>query len=71
MTVTMIPIVVAVLGLVSKSLEKKTERTRNQLKNRDQPNHNIFKDRLEKSPGDLRKLPVIQTPVKDPQQTLL
>ena len=40
--------------------------------NRDNKNYCIVKigQNIEKSPGDLRKLAVIQTPVEDPQSTL-
>ena len=39
----------------------------------DYPNYNIFENgqNTEKSPGDLRRLAVTQTPVKDHQQTLV
>ena len=39
----------------------------------DHPNHNIIKNgqNSEKSPGDLRRLAVTQTPLKDPQVTLM
>ena len=37
------------------------------------PNNNIIENgqNIEKSPGDLRRLAVTQTPAKDPQLTLM
>ena len=48
-------------------------RVGNRRKNRDHPNNGMVKiDRnTEKSPGDLKKSVVIQTPVKDHQLTLM
>ena len=48
-------------------------RLRNQRTNRDHLDYNIIKIGLktEKSPGDLRRLAVTQTPVKDHQLTLV
>ena len=44
-----------------------TRRLGNQMKNRDHPGHSISKlgQNAGKSPGDLRRLDAIQTPVKD------
>ena len=52
---------------------KGTGRVRNQRTNSDHPNYNITKigQNTEKSPRDLRKLAVTQTPVKDHQLTLV
>ena len=66
-------IVIEALGTVPKDLKMRTGRVRNQRMNRDQTGYTIFEIALntEKSPGDLRKLRVIQTPVKDHQLTLV
>ena len=51
----------------SRWLGKETGRIENQRKNRDHPNYSIvgIGQNTEKSPGDLRKVAVIQTPVKN------
>ena len=67
MKVTGIPIVLSALGMPPP--QKKTGGMRIQ-ENRDHLDHNIGKVG-EKSPGDLRRLAVTQTPVKDHQQTLM
>ena len=48
-------------------LDKKTKKFRNQRTSEDPPDYSIFKiaQNTEKSPGDLRRLTVIQTSVKD------
>ena len=48
-------------------LRKSTGRLRNQRTNGDDPNYSIINigQNTEKSPGDLRRLAVAQTPVKD------
>ena len=63
MRVTVIPIVDSALGTVLKGLKKGLE---NQRKNRDNPYQSFVKigQNIEKSPGDLKKLAVTQTPVK-------
>ena len=50
-------------------LAKEIGRVGNQRKNRDHPNHSIVEigHNTENSPGDVRKLAVSQTPVKDYQ----
>ena len=65
-------IVVGLLGAVPKDLEKSLEELKNR-KNRDHPDHSIFKisQNTGKSPGDLRRLVVTQTPVKDHQLVLV
>ena len=63
MKVTIIPIVVGAFGTVTKGL----------LKSGDDQNDCIIEkgQNTEKSPGDLRGIAVIQTPVKNHQQTLM
>ena len=58
---TIIPIVSGTFGTVTKGLLKGLE---------DQPNDSIIEN-TEKSPGDVRRLAVTQTPVKDHQLTLM
>ena len=66
MWVTVIPIVTAGFWTVPKGLIG-AGRIRNQRTNRDHPNYIIVKigKNTEKSPGDLRRLVIIDTPVKD------
>ena len=73
MRVTVIPIVVGALRTVPKGLEKGVGIVRNWRKNRDHSDYNIIQisQSTEKSPGDLRKLAVSQTPVKAHQLTLM
>ena len=54
-------------------ISKGTERVRNQSTSRDHPNDSIIKigQNTEESPGDLRRLAITQTPVKDHQLTLV
>ena len=68
MKVTIIPIVIGALGTVTKGLLK-----RSWWMSVDHPNNNITENgqNTEKSPGDLRRLAVTQTPAKDHQQTLM
>ena len=67
MQVTIIPIVNGAFGTVTKGLLKVLETSG------DHPNYSIIENgqNTEKSPGDLRKLAVTQTPVKDYQLTLM
>ena len=60
MNVTVIPIVIGALGMISKGLVKKTEGVWNRKKSRDHPNYSIVKvgQNTEKSPGDLKKLAI-------------
>ena len=69
MKVTVIP----ALGTVLKGLVKGAGRVANRRINRDHPNYSIVKigQNTEKSPGDLRRLDVTQTPMKDHQLTLV
>ena len=71
MKVTFIPIIIGVLGTVTKGL-KGTEGLENNETRGDHPNYCIAEigQNTEKSPGDLRSL-VIQTPVKDHQLTMI
>ena len=48
-------------------LSKKTERVDNLKTIRDHPNYNIIGQNTEKSPGDLKRFAVAQTPVKNHQ----
>ena len=54
-------------------LGKGTGRIGNQRKNRDQQDYRFVEigQDTEKSPGNLRRLAVIQTPMKDHQETLV
>ena len=62
MTVTIIPIVIDAFGTVTKGCTSE-----------DHPNNSIIENsqNTEKSPGDLRRLVVTQSPVKDHQLTLM
>ena len=64
--ITVIPVVVRVLGTVSKSLEKKLKELEICGKIETHPDYNIVKIgwNTEMSPGDPRKLAITQTPVK-------
>ena len=66
MKVTIVPIVIGALGTITKGLLKG-------LEGRDYPNDSIAKNgqNTETSPGDLRRLAVTQTPVKNHQLTLM
>ena len=63
---TVIPVVVGALGTFPKSLEKILKEVGNQKKNRSNLDQSIvkIKQNTEKSPGDVRKFVVTQTPVK-------
>ena len=63
----MIPIVIGALRTIPQRLGKETGRLRNQRASRDHPDYIIIKigQNTEKSPGDLRRHAVTQTPVKD------
>ena len=69
----MIPIVIGALGTVPKGLEKGTERVGNRRTSRNHSNYSIVEigQNMEESPGDLRRLAVNQSPVKDHQLTLV
>ena len=72
MKVTLIPSVIGVFGTVTKWILKGQEDLKVKPSG-DHPNHCITEDdqNTEKSPGDLRRLSVTQTPVKDHQLKLL
>ena len=65
MKVTVIPIVVGALGTVPKGIGKGTGGLGNKRISRDHPNYIIIKIGLNtgKSPGDLKRLAVTQTPM--------
>ena len=72
MKVTIILIVIGAFSTVTKELLKGLEDF--EIRGRgDHPNYYFIENGLntEKSPGDLRKLGVTQTPVKDHQLTLM
>ena len=71
MRVAIIPIVIRALGDVAKGLIR--EGLRNKCTSGDNSNYCIIEvdQNTEKSPGDLRKLDVTQTPVKDHQLALM
>ena len=73
MRMTVIPIVIGALGKVSKELGKGRERVGNRRTNPDHPNYGIVEisQNTEKSPGDQKRIAVIQTPVKGHQLTLV
>ena len=73
MKVTIVPIVIGVLGTITKGLLKGLEDLENWRTDRDYPNDSIAKygQNPETSPGDLRRLAVTQTPVKNHQLTLM
>ena len=66
---TIIPIVIGALGAVTKELVQGLE----DLEITGYPNYNIVEigQNTEKNPGDLRRLAVTQTPVKDHQLVLM
>ena len=69
MKLTGMPIVIRALVTIPKGLVKGTRRLRNQRTIRDLPDYSIIKisQNTEKSPGDLKRLAVSQTPVTDHQ----
>ena len=73
MKVTVIPIVIGALGKVTKELVKKNGGLGTKKTSGNNPNYSIAEigQNTEKSPGNLRKLAVTQTPVKDHQLTLM
>ena len=72
MKVTIIPIVIGAFGTVTKRLLKGLEDWKSAT-SRDYPDYYIIENcqNTEKSPGDLRRLTVTQTPVKDHRLTLM
>ncbi len=73
MKVMFIPIMIGAFGTVTKGLIKGLEDLGNHRTSGDHPNYCIIEisQNTEKSPGDLRRLAVSQTPVKDHQLTLM
>ena len=69
MTVTIIPIVIGAFGTVTKG----PGRFGSWRPSGDHPNNSIIENgqNTEKGPGDLRRLAVIQSPVKDHQLSLM
>ena len=67
MQVTIIPIVIGAFGTVTKGLLKGFGGLGSWRTRRDHPNYYIIENgqNTEKSPGDLRRLGVIQTPLKN------
>ena len=72
MKVTIIPIVIGAFGTITKGLFW-TGGFGGRRKSGDHPNYNIIEigQNTEKSPGDLKRLAVTQTPVKYHQLTLM
>ena len=66
MKVTIVPIVIGAFGTITKGLLKGLEDLEVGRRVEDYPNDSIAENgqNTEKSPGDLRRLPVTQTPVK-------
>ena len=73
MKVTIIPIVIDAFGKVTKGLLKGTGGLESWRTSRDHPNDSIIENgqNTEKSSGDLRRLAVTQTPVKNHQLKLM
>ena len=70
---TFTPIVIGARVTVTKRLKKGTGGLGNKRTSGDHLNYCIIEigQNTEKSPGDLRRLAVTETPVKDPQLTLM
>ena len=66
---TVIPVLINPLGTIPKDLTKRIIRVENQWKVSDYQNYGILKigQNSEKSPGNLRRSAVTQTPVEDHQ----
>ena len=73
MQVTIIPIVIGAFGTVTEGLLKGTGGLGSWWTSGDHPNYYIIENsqNTEKSPGDLRRLAITQTLVKDHQLTLM
>ena len=73
MQVTIIPIVIGAFGTVTKGLLKGTGGLGRWWMSGDHPNDSIFENgqNTKKSPGDLRRLAVTQTPVKNHRLKLM
>ena len=70
---TIIPIVIGAFGSVTIGLLKRPGRFGSWRPSGDHPNNSIIENghNTEKSPEDLRRLAVTQSPVKDHQLTLM
>ena len=73
MKVTIVPIVIGALGTITKGLLKKPGKLGIRRTGRDYPNDSIAKNGQNPgtSHGDLRRLAVTQTPVRNHQLTLM
>ena len=73
MKMIIIPIVIGAFGTVTKGLLKGLEDLEKWRTSGDHPNYSIIENgqNTEKSPGDLKRLAVTQTPVKEHQLTLM
>ena len=73
MKMTIIPIVIGAFGRVSKGLLKGLEDLEVGGRVKKKPNYSIIENgqNIEKSPGDLRRLAVTQTPVRNHQLDLM
>ena len=73
MKVMIVPIVIGALGTVTKGLLKRPGGLGSWRTGGDDPNDSIIENgqNTEKSPGDLRRLAVTQTPVKNHQLKLM
>ncbi len=73
MKVTIIPVVIGAFGTVTKGLLKGTGGLGRWRTSGDHPNDSIIENgqNTKKTLGDLRRLAVTQTPVKDHQLTLI
>ena len=71
MKVTVIPTVIGALGTVTKRFGTRTGGLGNKRTSGDHPNYSIIKigQKTEKSPGDLKRLALTQTPVENHQLT--
>ena len=71
MKVTIIPIGIGAFGTVTKGLLKGPANLEVGAPSREHPNNSIIENgqNTKKSPGDLRRLAVTQSPVKDHQLT--
>ena len=69
MWMTLIPVVTGAFGMAPQRLERRLEQLELRRQNRGHPNYSIVEisQNTEKCPGDLKRLAVPQTPVKDNQ----
>ena len=72
MRVTVVPFVIGVLGTIPQRISKGTRKLGNKRTSGDYPDDSIkIGQNTKKSPGDLRRLAVTQTPVRNDQLTLM